>query len=82
LWDGNNPLHEWKYPVDLRPQKVTDEFGFVHKVGEEPTEDVTTWVFEEGTFVPTAKIVGEEQYSIITDYLGTPVQMFTMEVQG
>ncbi|WP_025004905.1 RHS repeat domain-containing protein, partial [Porphyromonas macacae] len=39
-------------------------------------EDITTWVFEEGTFVPTAKIVGNKAYSIITDYPGTPTEMY------
>ncbi|MFD0861154.1 DUF6531 domain-containing protein [Sungkyunkwania multivorans] len=35
-----------------------------------------TWVFDEGTFKPAAKIVDGEHYSIITDYLGTPVEMY------
>ena len=38
--------------------------------------DVTTWLFEEGTFIPAAKIVGDKSYSIITDYLGTPTEMY------
>ena len=46
----------------------------LHEWTEE--SDVTTWLFEEGTFVPTAKIVGDKSYSIITDYLGTPTHAF------
>ena len=46
----------------------------LHEWTEE--SDVTTWLFEEGTFVPTAKIVGDKSYSIITDYLGTPIHAF------
>lgn len=42
----------------------------------EPTENVVTWVYEEGSFVPCAKVVNEETYSIITDYLGTPTHAF------
>ncbi len=38
--------------------------------------DVTTWLFDEGTFIPTAKIVGDKSYSIVTDYLGTPTAMY------
>ncbi|WP_081328785.1 RHS repeat-associated core domain-containing protein [Tannerella forsythia] len=38
--------------------------------------DVTTWLFEEGTFILAAKIVGDKSYSIITDYLGTPTEMY------
>jgi RHS repeat-associated protein len=35
-----------------------------------------TWVFEEGSFVPAARITGDGSQSIVTDYLGTPVQMY------
>jgi hypothetical protein len=34
------------------------------------------WVFEEGSFRPAAKLTEDKKYSIITDYLGTPVQMY------
>ena len=43
---------------------------------KEPIKDITTWVFEAGTFVPTAKIQDGKQYSIVSDYLGTPIQMY------
>ncbi len=43
---------------------------------EEDTSNLTTWVFEEGTFVPQAKIVGDKTYSIISDHLGTPILSF------
>jgi RHS repeat-associated protein len=33
-------------------------------------------VFEEGTFKPAAKLTEDKKYSIITDYLGTPAQMY------
>jgi RHS repeat-associated protein len=33
-------------------------------------------VFEEGTFKPAAKLTDDKKYSIITDYLGTPAQMY------
>ncbi len=49
----------------------------LHEWTEE--ENVTTWLFEEGTFVPAAKIVGDKSYSIITDYLGTPTEMFNSD---
>jgi RHS repeat-associated protein len=42
----------------------------------EPLIDIVTWVFEEGTFVPTARIIGNDTQSIVTDYLGTPMQMY------
>ena len=40
----------------------------------EPRTELTTWIFEEETFVPSAKLVGDRHYSIISDYLGTPVE--------
>jgi len=35
-----------------------------------------TWVFEPESFAPAAKLLGEQRYSIVTDYLGAPVAMF------
>jgi RHS repeat-associated protein len=43
---------------------------------KEPQIDLVTWVFEEGTFVPAARVTDYGSQSIITDYLGTPVQMY------
>ncbi len=76
VWDGNVPLHEWKYSLKERPEWVVDEWGMLSKDKEEPLDDVVTWVFDEATFKPAAKIVDGEQFSIITDYLGTPVEMY------
>ena len=64
LWDGNTPLHEWREDVTAPlPDK----------------NEITTWVFDEGTFRPAAKLVGDKAYSIITDYLGTPAEMYDAE---
>jgi len=71
VWDGNVPLHEWSYKIpDMQPDKEENV------PSKEPTENITTWVFEAGTFVPMAKIQHGKQYSIVSDYLGTPIQMF------
>ena len=43
---------------------------------QEPLIDVITWVFEDGTFVPTARITDRGSESIVTDYLGTPTQAY------
>ncbi|WP_456100511.1 RHS repeat domain-containing protein [Prevotella jejuni] len=60
VWDGNVPLHEW--------QEVSSDTG---------RADVTTWLFEQGTFIPAAKLAGNgESFSIVSDYLGTPLQAF------
>ena len=71
VWDGNVPIHEWDYKVtDMQPNKEESA------PSKEPTTDITTWVFEADTFVPTAKIQNGKQYSIVSDYLGTPIQMY------
>ena len=60
MWDGNVPLHEW--------QEVSSD--------AEKT-NITTWLFEQNTFIPAAKLAANgESFSIVTDYLGTPLQAF------
>ena len=60
VWDGNVPLHEW--------QEVSSD--------AEKT-NITTWLFEQNTFIPAAKLaVNGESFSIVSDYLGTPLQSF------
>ena len=76
IWDGNTPLHEWKYSKKLRPKTVVDELGEVTQDHAEPTENITSWLFDEGSFKPAAKITDDIKYSIVTDYLGTPVEMY------
>jgi RHS repeat-associated protein len=36
-------------------------------------------VFDEDSFSPVAKIKGDKQYSILSDYLGTPTHVFDFE---
>ena len=43
----------------------------------ESEENVVTWLFEQDTFVPAAKLVANgDCFSIISDYLGTPLQAY------
>ncbi|MFK8295830.1 RHS repeat domain-containing protein [Capnocytophaga canimorsus] len=39
-------------------------------------EQVITWVYEQGSFVPTAKLIDGESFSIVSDYIGRPVLAF------
>ncbi|MFC3757631.1 DUF6531 domain-containing protein [Chryseobacterium tructae] len=75
LWDGNVPLHEWEYEGRFPPELIIDEENNVQEVAES-TENVITWLYQDGSFVPCGKIVGEEQFSIISDYLGTPTHAY------
>ena len=67
VWDGNVPLHEWKEHA-VTGEKLSD----VH-VGE---NGITTWLFDTDSFAPCGKIKGDKKYSIVTDHLGTPAQMY------
>lgn len=40
--------------------------------------ELVTWIFEPDTFVPIAKMLGDDKYAIITDHLGTPIAMFNI----
>ena len=81
IYDGNVLLHEWKYNLEDRPKLSVDPNGNLSYEGEEPIDKhkLTTWVFDENQFSPTAKLVGDKQYSIITDYLGTPVEAYDVD---
>jgi YD repeat-containing protein len=43
------------------------------EIQEEPKIDIVTWVFEEGCFVPCARLTETSKESIVTDYLGKPL---------
>jgi RHS repeat-associated protein len=75
LWDGNVPLHEWNYEGEYPPGLSIDATGSL-KEEQEPVENLITWIYEQGSFVPCGKITGEEEYSIVSDYLGTPTHAF------
>ena len=50
----------------------------LHEWTEE--NEVVTWLFEQDTFVPAAKLVANgDCFSIVSDYLGTPLQAYDKE---
>ena len=61
VWDGNVPLHEWS-SVEVGP-------------GKDAVEALTTWLFEEESFAPLAKLQEEAQWGVVCDHLGTPVEL-------
>ena len=75
-WDGNTLLHEWAYNETERPLAFVDDLGRLVYDREEPLEDLTTWLYDPESYTPAAKIQGGRMYSIISDYLGTPVTMY------
>lgn len=75
LWIANIPIHEWSYNIDERPILQLNEVG-EPQIVKEPTDNVTTWIYDTSNFTPVAKILGEARYSIISDYLGTPIMCY------
>ncbi|MCH2225361.1 MAG: DUF6531 domain-containing protein [Crocinitomicaceae bacterium] len=72
VWDGNVPLHEWTSISEGSIQEVNAEGETEIRI----PENLITWVFEDGTFIPMAKLQGDKSYSIITDHLGTPTEAY------
>ena len=72
IWDGNILLHECTTHKDESHTQLNEAGELEVKI----PENLVTWVFEEGSFVPQAKLVNGKAYSIITDHLGTPMQAF------
>jgi RHS repeat-associated protein len=66
-WASDVPLHEWS-ELELGP-----EAGSV--------QDLSTWLFEEGRCVPTAKLTGRGAYSVVADHLGTPLALYDEQGQ-
>ncbi|WP_432702810.1 RHS repeat domain-containing protein [Lysinibacillus sphaericus] len=65
VWDGNTILHEWN--------RTSEDLSYMHK-------SFITWIYDNKSFTPIAKITREGVFSIIRDYLGTPVEAY--DVQG
>jgi len=73
VWDGNIPLHQWTAPINQTITSINNK----GKLELNIPKNLTTWIFEEGTFVPQAKLINGKSYSIITDHLGTPFEAYS-----
>ncbi len=63
VWDENTILQEW--------ETISES----HSLQPE-NENLITWVYDDNSFTPSAKITSEGNYSIISDHLGTPVEAY------
>ncbi|OMQ13494.1 RHS repeat-associated core domain-containing protein [[Flexibacter] sp. ATCC 35103] len=75
FWDANVLIHEWKYDLKERPKLVVDGDHLIYDKPE-LIDNLITWVYEGGSFVPSAKIIGEYKFSIVNDYIGRPIQVY------
>ena len=94
LWDGNTPFHEWEetHEVDNKQPKVRADYqaDFMQRLAEREAEkarqkaeqtkpeNLITWVFQDD-FIPRGKLTRTGNYSVISDYLGTPVEAYDGE---
>ena len=70
------PVADYKADFLVKLEKRAEEKARKEaEKGQEPPENLVTWVFGDG-FVPRAKITKDGCYSIISDYLGTPVEAY------
>ncbi|TWP23574.1 hypothetical protein ETU10_06950 [Apibacter muscae] len=79
IWDGNVLLHEWNYPLGRRPQLVANSEGEIYYNQPEPIENLVSWIYENGALVPTGRIEQGKTHSIISDYIGRPIQVYNEE---
>ena len=64
---------------DVVTRYVWDGNVPLHEVrtGASESPEITSWVYEPGTFAPAAKIGADgKRYSVVSDYLGTPTEMY------
>jgi len=67
-------LHEWSYDRREKPRMEKDDLGRIRYDRPEPYSNLITWVYDGGSYTPVAKLTEEDSYSIVQDYLGTPIQ--------
>ncbi|WP_082140512.1 RHS repeat-associated core domain-containing protein [Chryseobacterium sp. FH2] len=75
IWDGNVLLHEWSYDIEEESKTFVDDDGNVI-AQKEPLKNIITWVYEARSHVPCAKIINKERFTIISDYIGRPIQSY------
>ena len=62
VWDGDQPLHEW-HELEVGP-------------GAGSVGELTTWLFEDDSFAPLAKLTAKGAQSVVCDHLGTPLGLY------
>ncbi len=60
--------------IEAQTRFVWDGNVVVHEVDTQG--EVTTWHWEPGTFTPVAKERGDRRWTIASDHLGTPTEMY------
>ncbi|KOP69367.1 hypothetical protein AMS59_23640 [Lysinibacillus sp. FJAT-14745] len=82
VWDGNKILHEWVEDSGYTCEGSKASTKNANQHPNDIAKSLVTWVFELDTFIPAAKITSEGNFSIISDYLGTPVGSSELNIYG
>ena len=53
---------------------LTDDLGRTSYDQKESYTNLITWVYDGGSYTPVAKLTEDDSYTIVQDYLGTPIQ--------
>ncbi len=53
---------------------LTHDLGRTSYDRKESYTNLITWVYDGGSYTPVAKLTEEDSYSIVQDYMGTPIQ--------
>ena len=53
---------------------LTDNLGRTSYDRKEPYNNLVTWVYDGNSYTPLAKLTEEDSYTIVQDYMGTPIQ--------
>ena len=80
VWDGNVPIHEWKErgpaSVANRAPTISAARADTPALAASIKDDLFTYLFEPGTFAPLAKLTPTDNFSVLTDHLGTPTALY------
>ncbi len=78
MWDGNKVLHEWKeYQENNEDTNQTKQQSQTTEISQpQKAQNIVTWLYKDGSFVPIGKLTENDSYSIVTDHLGTPTEMY------
>ena len=68
-------VQEWYYEEEDRPQHCIDKFSRICMLGQNQLR-ISSRGFTTMPAVPTAKIIGDRHYSIISDYIGRLAQVY------
>jgi RHS repeat-associated core domain len=75
-WDHHVMLHEWTFSEKEKPVAIVNEWGEMRYNKPEPLHNLITWVYDDESYTPSARLQNGKAHSIIADQLGTPTAAY------